>query len=74
MNVQQADSISANDAQNPASPPSLESILADLRRLAIGALDGGHPLIAARIAATADQVEAATWPLRPVRPRYAGDR
>ncbi|NGM21648.1 hypothetical protein G3576_16615 [Roseomonas stagni] len=56
------------------APASLESILAELRRLALAALDGGHPLAAARIAATADQVEAATWPARPPRPHYGARR
>lgn len=58
----------------PPAAPSLETILAELRRLAIGALDGGHPLVAAKIAATADQVEAAAWPPRPPRPRYGAGR
>jgi len=56
----------------PTAPlPTLENILADLRRLAITALDGGHPLLAAKIASTADEVEVATWPPRPPRTRYA---
>lgn len=58
----------------PPAAPSLETILAELRRLAIGALDGGHPVVAARIAAVADQVEAAAWPPRPPRPRYGTGR
>ena len=58
----------------PPAAPSLETILAELRRLAIGALDGGHPVVAARIAAVADQVEAAAWPPRPPRPRYGAGR
>ncbi len=58
------------DGGLPAGVASLESILAALRRLAITALDGGHPLVAARIAATADQLEASAWPARPPRPSY----
>jgi hypothetical protein len=50
---------------------SLASILAELRRLAVAALDSGHPLAAARIAGTADLLEADSLS-RPPRPSYPG--
>lgn len=50
---------------------SLASILAELRRLAVAALDSGHPLAAARIAGTADLLEAESLS-RPPRPSYPG--
>jgi hypothetical protein len=52
---------------------TLEEVVAGLRRLAMVALDAGHPLVAAQIASTADRVEAETWPLPP-RPRYGRGR
>jgi hypothetical protein len=55
-------------AEMPASP-RLEDVVAALRRLAVAALDAGHPLSAARIASTADVVEAEAGVL-PARPRY----
>lgn len=60
----------------PAGPavaaPTLEAVLGELRRLAILALDAGHPLAAARIATTADRVEAEARRDLPPRPRYGG--
>ena len=57
----------------PPAAPSLETILAELRRLAIGALDGGHPVVAARMPPCGPG-RGASWP-RPPRPRYgAGTR
>jgi hypothetical protein len=51
-------------------PRTLEGVLAELRRLAVVALDAGHPLAAAQIATTADRVEANAWPSLPARPSY----
>ena len=50
--------------------PTLEAVLGELRRLAVLALDAGHPLAAARIATTADRVEAEARRDLPPRPRY----
>ncbi|MBU8543369.1 MULTISPECIES: hypothetical protein [Roseomonadaceae] len=50
---------------------SLASILAELRQLALVALDSGHPLAAARIAGTADLLEVDSLSLPP-RPSYRG--
>ena len=51
-------------------PPSVEGIVASLRELAVTALDAGHPMIAARIAGTADRVEAEALLALPPRPDY----
>ncbi|MGG5811895.1 hypothetical protein [Falsiroseomonas sp. CW058] len=65
-----------SDPQHPAAPvadppaPTLEGVVAALRRLAITALDAGHPMAAAQIAGTADRVEAEAWPPLPARPDY----
>ena len=53
-----------------AATPSIEMVLGELRRLAILALDAGHPLAAAQIATTADRVEAEARRDLPPRPRY----
>lgn len=57
-----------------AATPTLDSVLGELRRLAILALDAGHPLAAAQIATTADRVEAEARQDLPPRPNYAGRR
>jgi len=49
---------------------TLESVVSELRRAAITALDAGHPLVAAEIAGMADRVEARAWPSRWPRPNY----
>ena len=51
------------DSVAPKTAPSgpgrgLAAILADLRFLAVEALDAGHPLAAAQIASTADRLDA----------------
>ena len=51
-------------------PPGVEGIIASLRELAVSALDAGHPMIAARIAGTADRVEAEAMMRLPPRPDY----
>jgi hypothetical protein len=56
------------------APRTLEDVIAELRRVAIWALDAGHPIAAARIATTADLLAAEAWPPRPPRPAYQGDR
>lgn len=61
---------SGNTAGTP--PPSLDEIVAALRRLAVLALDAGYPLPAARIAGTADRVEAEAARELPQRPDYRG--
>ncbi|MGK7867119.1 hypothetical protein [Falsiroseomonas sp. E2-1-a20] len=48
---------------------SLESILLELRRLALVALDSDQPMAAVLIAGTADRLEATILPLPP-RPDY----
>ena len=50
--------------------PTLDMVLSELRRLAILALDAGHPLAAAQIATTADRVEAEARRNLPRRPTY----
>jgi hypothetical protein len=51
-------------------PRTLDSIVLDLRQLALVALDGGQPMAAVLIAGTADRLEARIPPLPP-RPVYA---
>ena len=51
-------------------PVTLDGVLAELRRLALVALDAGHPMAAAQIASTADRLEAEIWPSLPPRPDY----
>ena len=58
----------------PDAAPTLDTVLSELRRLAILALDTGHPLAAARIATTADRVEAEARRDLPPRPTYASPR
>ncbi len=57
-----------------AEPVSLETLVDELRRLALLALDGGHPMAAAQIASTADRLQAEVWPDRPQRPDYVRRR
>lgn len=55
----------------PGSATSgLEEIVAALRRLAVAALDAGHPVAAAQIAGTADRVEIEAVRSLPQRPSY----
>jgi hypothetical protein len=68
-----------NEADGPGvetrpEPRSLEAIVAALRRLALDALNAGEPLAAARIAATADRIDAEAWPESPPRPGYRRPR
>ncbi len=44
---------------------ALDAVVAALRQLAVSALDAGEPLAAARIAATADRIEAEAVPELP---------
>jgi len=60
----------SEDAAAAAAAPSLDLVLSELRRLAILALDAGHPLAAAQIATTADRVEAEARRNLPRRPTY----
>ncbi len=57
-------------ASTTPEPLTLEGVVSELRRLALAALDAGHPLAAAEIAGTADRLEARAWPARPPRPNY----
>jgi hypothetical protein len=55
----------------PGSATSgLEEIIGALRRLAVAALDAGHPIAAAQIAGTADRVEVEAVRDLPQRPGY----
>jgi hypothetical protein len=62
--VEHLPTVGSDEVPLPIAAMPLETILAELRRLAVAALDGGHPVVAARIAAAADQVEADSWPVR----------
>jgi hypothetical protein len=57
------------EAEAPPAPLgatlALSAIVAELRRLAVAALDAGHPLAAAEIAGAADRLEIRGWPPRP---------
>jgi hypothetical protein len=66
-----ADAIQAERSPGDApAAPTLDTVLGELRRLAILALDAGHPLAAAQIATTADRVEAEARKDLPQRPSY----
>lgn len=54
----------------PAAPEGIGGVVADLRKVAVRALDAGYPLVAAQIAGMADRVEAEAWKPAPTRPRY----
>ncbi len=62
--------VAAPALEAAVAAPTLEAVLGELRRLAILALDAGHPLAAAQIATTADRVEAEARRDLPPRPRY----
>ena len=62
--------VAAPTLEAAVAAPTLEAVLGELRRLAILALDAGHPLAAAQIATTADRVEAEARRDLPPRPRY----
>jgi hypothetical protein len=51
-------------------PRSLDSIILELRQLALAALDAGQPMAAVLIAGTADRLEAGSSPPQPARPSY----
>jgi hypothetical protein len=51
-------------------PRTLEAVITALRRLAVAALDAGEPIAAARIASTADRLDAEAWPPNPPRPEH----
>lgn len=65
-------SITETGRQEPeaAAPEGLGGVVAELRVVAVRALDAGYPLVAARIAGMADRVEAEAWKPAPARPRY----
>ena len=51
-------------------PRSMAAILADLRALAVEALDSGHPLAAAQLAGVADRLQVTMLTDRPPRPSF----
>ncbi len=61
-------------ATSPALPGmdqrTLREVVVELRRLAVVALDAGHPVAAAQIAGTADRLDASLWRGLPPRPDY----
>jgi hypothetical protein len=61
--------LESEPAARPFAARSLDSIVLDLRQLALVALDSGQPMAAVMIAGTADRLDAASPPLPP-RPGY----